>query len=38
MKSLVKAEALINSPDKFFHYEPLSTRLVRLRRVYPPLA
>jgi len=25
MKSSVKAEALINSPDKFFHYEPFFT-------------
>jgi len=38
MKPLVKAETFINSPGRFFHYKPLFTSLVRLGRVYPPLA
>jgi hypothetical protein len=32
MKSPVKAETFINSPDRFFHYEPLFTSFIRHRR------
>jgi hypothetical protein len=32
MKSPVKAETFINSPGRFFHYEPLFTSFIRLWR------
>ena len=32
MKSPVKAETFMNSPGRFFHYEPLVTSFIRLWR------
>jgi hypothetical protein len=32
MKPSVKAGAFINSPSRFFHYEPLFTSFIRLWR------
>ena len=32
MKPPVKAETFINSPGRFFHYEPLFTSFIRLWR------
>jgi len=38
MKPNVKADIFINSPDRFFHYEPLSTSSFSKNLIIPEAA